>query len=128
MGLLCSKCGKRYSDDSPVWRCTCGGILDVEGTTQTATPYLNGIAGPAASSGVFTSQFTSGTQSVGGLTGHPEWRWHGPISEILVYNRALSESEHAALVHELDQKWIPEPSIVSLLVIGLASLAMLRRK
>ncbi len=30
--LVCSDCGKEYSDKDPVWRCSCGGILDLINT------------------------------------------------------------------------------------------------
>ncbi len=32
--LICNSCSKEYSADDPVWRCNCGGILDIKFTPQ----------------------------------------------------------------------------------------------
>ncbi len=32
--LICNSCSKVYSADDPVWRCNCGGILDIKFTPQ----------------------------------------------------------------------------------------------
>uniref|UniRef100_A0A7V0Z6S8 Threonine synthase n=1 Tax=candidate division WOR-3 bacterium TaxID=2052148 RepID=A0A7V0Z6S8_UNCW3 len=28
--LYCQLCGKRFSDEQPLWRCSCGGLIDIE--------------------------------------------------------------------------------------------------
>jgi threonine synthase len=34
MKLICRECDRSYTHDAPVWRCECGGLLEVEYASQ----------------------------------------------------------------------------------------------
>lgn len=52
----------------------------------------------------------------------------GSLAEVRVYDTALTESERLAVVDELNAKWIPEPASATLALMGLAALALRRRR
>ena len=54
--------------------------------------------------------------------------WHGLYAEVILYDRALSSSEMSQLGDYLAGKYVPEPSSLTLLVIGLLGLTGYRRR
>jgi len=40
--LVCSKCDKSYMNSEPVWRCTCGGLLDIDFTPDFSDGWVDG--------------------------------------------------------------------------------------
>jgi len=53
-------------------------------------------------------------------SGGYQYQFNGQVSDVVIYDRALTSSEVAQLV--------PEPSALSLLAVGLGGLAMMRRR
>ncbi|MEX1017570.1 MAG: LamG-like jellyroll fold domain-containing protein [Phycisphaeraceae bacterium] len=116
------------------------GTVDV-GTTYLATVlrdsgsvtgFLDGVAGLAGSGPTDLSTATNPLLRVGGRMDTDVVNWSGTISEILIYNRTLSESElnqtgfYLADKYGIQTTYVPEPA--SLALMGLGGLALLLRR
>ncbi|MEX0653863.1 MAG: LamG-like jellyroll fold domain-containing protein [Phycisphaeraceae bacterium] len=107
-------------------------LATVVRNSGSVTGYLDGAAGATVSSPTDLSTAANPVLKVGGLMGTDVVNWHGQISEILIYDRTLSESElnqtgfYLAQKYGIDTTYVPEPA--SLALLGLGGLTLLLRR
>ena len=96
--------------------------------------YLDGLLTGTAPTVTSTMTDTGVALTLGAYPGGTQYQWDGMIAEVLVFDRALTESEHHRLGWYLAQKYgletafIPEPSTALLLLFGAGFLLLPARQ
>jgi len=86
------------------------------------TGYLNGNSGTGYADGVYTGSISPEDSAFLGVN------TNGEMAEVLVYNRALSSTEQNTVgyylenKYDLDTVYVPEPTTISLMSMGLIAL------